>query len=340
MGDILDFDWSDTIAVRQRRPHLDAIQRHLLDTADAKIQALPRRFARAKDKYRELAQLAVLSHWDDCDRFLECNGDRRCEMWRLCCYCAYRKKVKMEARWRDLYTSGRWAHIVISPTNCTEVGMAQEAMSNDVRPQFKYLIALVKKLLRHDLIKGAIARLELEIHFLPLRVRPHLHLLVPEADKKMMEKVLAKAAPSIDCEIVEIADEKYFKNCLYYIQKQAALVAEYQETARRPDFQGKGGFGILNEEVIEAFYLLSHKWEGPMIRYYGTCHSRSKRSLRRELAGDNLDLPVDGWGKESTSRLSRRHVCTPRKSATERAAAKTSGLPRTKEGRTRLTRPG
>jgi hypothetical protein len=96
-----------------------------------RIELWPHRFAREGQMYAENAGIIALSGWFGRHDFCRCGNlyfrshqkhPSPCNQWRVCPYCAHKRRMRMQRQFLPAYYRGRWWFLTLSFTRSAWVG--------------------------------------------------------------------------------------------------------------------------------------------------------------------------------------------------------------------------
>lgn len=299
---------SDPEELRRHWQSLPSDAARWIRTGTNKIEAYPEKFGRPLDHYDALLGIVALSSWPNARKFCMCGilNHRRvrqpCYLWNLCPACSYgQRKRQTLAAYLTRFHRTSWHLVTIS----YEGGLGDGNFDGDtVRLRWLAAAHALRRCQRPGYFRGLMTRFELHLErFLPLEYFPHVHAIVDadEIDRELIaNQVFAYRCPEtgnrIACPLSvhhrPLRTEKAFANALSYVNKALNLVKVYRDAWPHAVQNDRQGAVRLHMEVSEYLDAMSYFTEYfHQVRYSGTMHWRSGRSLR--LSRDDRDAQRD-----------------------------------------------
>ena len=288
---------SDADELLQNARYLPPDCNRLLCAGLNKIEAYPSLFARPGDDYQSTMAMIAMSSWHFARQYCLCGvinaagRSQPCHRWNLCPPCSYRqrKRATLAAYLTRFYRTS-WFQVTISYV----AAFGDPAFDEDaVRLCWQAAYQSVRDLRYAGHLRGATTRSELHLkQFLPLTYLPHIHAVVDadHIDRALLaERVFAYRLPDTGDRINfpvsighrRLGTEKAFANALSYQGKALDLTTPYEAAWRLAEQNRRRLAPALNHEVDEFLDALDGFTAGAhQMRYLGTCHPASRRTLR------------------------------------------------------------
>jgi hypothetical protein len=268
---------------------LDPIREVRLRAVNNRIQLWPERFDRNEQHYREQAGIIAMSSHEQAHRFCNCGFARSaCNVWKLCEYCAWRRKMELQKKFLSVFDEGR----CFSSTIAFDGFLWMNPLSPD--PIANYWAAGVHGI-RHMVdagyFQGAVWSEELHIDsFTTGNVHPHVHvvLIAEQVTEEVIAELRARVAafvPNYGGRVQrrvstctrQIQNQYHWANALSYLCKPIKLWQPYQADFEDAVAWGRDAVAFLNQdvdEVLAGFAIHAHRRR--QIDYKGVLDARSR----------------------------------------------------------------
>jgi hypothetical protein len=147
-----------------------------LKAIEGRIKSWPEKFDREGQHYREYAGIIAMSDLNQGHRLCHCFiCNQPCGVWKLCPYCAWRRKMELHKKFLPRFHQHRWYAMTIAFTGYLVLCPA----GDDIALYWKACVYAVKRMVEEGCFDGAVWSEELHIaSFETQRVHPHLHIVI------------------------------------------------------------------------------------------------------------------------------------------------------------------
>ena len=191
------------------------------------------------EKYFQNARYIIYAKAGNTQKFCRCgmtnqHGTSTCDYRKFCSRCATLVGEEHLRRLQPAYTFGNWASLTISLSDAIPLDLGLICELFDV-----YDIIL-KSLQKIGAIRGYFSVREVSVpQFLPLRVLPHLHILLdadaydqemPDEIEAVLDSFLEKRGSEVrsDVKLKLIDDRTYYQNTIKYFFKPMDIHTKYK----------------------------------------------------------------------------------------------------------------